>query len=144
MSTQSFSDSRYKRLLGNALPRAVQDEAEYDRLTEILHQLGEKEAKRDLSQEEECLVDLLLTLTEAYEEKNQKELLYGSPLEYLKAAMEHRELRQRDICHLFGSRGITSEVLNGKRAISKAQAFALAEFFRVDVGCFLEDPRKQG
>lgn len=142
MNVRPFDDKTYKKMIGNVLPRAVQDETEYDRLTEILRTLGELEAERDLSPEEEGLVDLLLALTEVYEEKNRKGYAYGSPLEYLKAAMEHRGVKQADLLPLLGSSGVTSEVLSGKRQISKRQAFNLAEFFHVDVGAFLQDPRR--
>jgi len=45
--------------------------------------------------------------------------------------MEEHGLRQRDLLDVFGSRGIASEVVSGKRAISKAQAKKLAEVFHV-------------
>jgi HTH-type transcriptional regulator/antitoxin HigA len=38
---------------------------------------------------------------------------------------------------VFGSRGIASEVVNGKRAISKAQAKKLAALFHVPADLFL-------
>ncbi len=38
---------------------------------------------------------------------------------------------------VIGSRRVTSEVVNGKRSISKNQAKALAEFFKVDAGLFI-------
>jgi HTH-type transcriptional regulator / antitoxin HigA len=55
----------------------------------------------------------------------------------LKFLMEQSGLRQRDIVHLFGSSGVASKVINGKRAISKNQAKALAEFFRVSPELFI-------
>jgi hypothetical protein len=42
--------------------------------------------------------------------------------------MEARNLTQKDLWKTFGSKGITSEVFHGKRAISKAQAKKLARF----------------
>jgi HTH-type transcriptional regulator / antitoxin HigA len=38
---------------------------------------------------------------------------------------------------VIGSKGVVSEVVNGKRAISKAQAKALGEFFNVNPGVFI-------
>jgi HTH-type transcriptional regulator/antitoxin HigA len=38
---------------------------------------------------------------------------------------------------LFGSKGVASEVLNGKRSISKAQAKKLAAFFHVSADLFI-------
>lgn len=45
--------------------------------------------------------------------------------------------KQENLVGVLGSRGVVSEVVNGKRSISKAQAKALAEFFPVDVGLFI-------
>ena len=42
-----------------------------------------------------------------------------------------------DLWKLFGSKGVASEVVNGKRGISKAQAKALAEFFHVSPELFI-------
>ncbi|MGA3078375.1 MAG: hypothetical protein ABSG56_32440 [Bryobacteraceae bacterium] len=51
--------------------------------------------------------------------------------------MEEHGRRQRDLLDVFGSRGIASEVVSGKRAISKAQAKKLAELFHVPADLFL-------
>ena len=51
--------------------------------------------------------------------------------------MASNNLKQSDIVHIFGSKGITSEVVNGKREISKANAKALAEFFHISADAFL-------
>jgi HTH-type transcriptional regulator/antitoxin HigA len=51
--------------------------------------------------------------------------------------MEEHGLRQRDLLDVFGSRGIASEVVSGKRSISKAQAKKLAELFHVPADLFL-------
>jgi HTH-type transcriptional regulator / antitoxin HigA len=47
------------------------------------------------------------------------------------------QLRQADHVPIFGSRGRVSEVVNGKRAIGKAQAKALGEFFKVSPELFI-------
>jgi HTH-type transcriptional regulator/antitoxin HigA len=51
--------------------------------------------------------------------------------------MEARDLTQKDLWKMFGSRGIASEVVHGKRAISRARAERLAEFFHVGVELFI-------
>ena len=51
--------------------------------------------------------------------------------------MQEHGLRQRDLLDVFGSRGIASEVVSGKRAISKAQAKKLAALFHVSADLFL-------
>ena len=51
--------------------------------------------------------------------------------------MEDRDLRQRDLIPVFGSSSVASDVLTGKRGISKQHARRLAEFFSVPVGLFV-------
>jgi HTH-type transcriptional regulator/antitoxin HigA len=51
--------------------------------------------------------------------------------------MQARDLKQKDLVEVFGSKGITSEVINGKRSVSKNQSKALGEFFHVSPVLFL-------
>jgi len=48
-----------------------------------------------------------------------------------------RGLRQRDLIPVFGSSSVASDVLNGKRGISKAHVRKLAEFFHVPASLFV-------
>ena len=43
----------------------------------------------------------------------------------------------KDLLPIFGTRGRVSEVLSGKRSISKKQAKKLAEFFKVSSDLFI-------
>ncbi|MDJ0690503.1 MAG: hypothetical protein QNJ41_18580 [Xenococcaceae cyanobacterium MO_188.B32] len=51
--------------------------------------------------------------------------------------MEANNLRQADLLDVFSSKGITSEVFNGKRKISKTHGIRLGERFNVDPALFL-------
>lgn len=51
--------------------------------------------------------------------------------------MDARGIRQEDLVGVIRSRGVVSEIVNGKLSISKAQAKALAEFFPVSPEPFL-------
>ena len=51
--------------------------------------------------------------------------------------MAARGLKQGDLAPLLGSKGRVSEVINGKRSISKAQAKTLADFFHVSAELFI-------
>jgi HTH-type transcriptional regulator/antitoxin HigA len=86
--------------------------------------------------EEGRLLDLLSRLIEDYESRTFS-VPEGRPYETLRFLMEQPELRQADLMQIFGSRGRVSEAVAGKRAISKAQAKGLAEFFRVSPELFL-------
>ena len=80
--------------------------------------------------------DLLTVLVEAFEERNYA-LSGSTPATRLRSLMDEHGLRQRDLLETLGSRGIVSEVVNGKRAISKTQAKKLAEFFHVSAELFI-------
>ncbi len=51
--------------------------------------------------------------------------------------MENRSVEQADLPPIFGSRGVASEGFNGNRAISKAQAKKLGEFFGISPAVFI-------
>jgi HTH-type transcriptional regulator/antitoxin HigA len=51
--------------------------------------------------------------------------------------MVQRNLKQADLLPIFKSRGYVSDVVNGKRAISKVHAKQLAEFFKVSAALFI-------
>ena len=102
-------------------------------MTELLLKLDERE---DLSAEEEQLAEMLTILIEDFEAKRYP-MTPVSPREALKELMEERGLRHSDVWPVLGNKGVASEILNGKRSISKAQAKKLAEFFRVPLELFV-------
>jgi HTH-type transcriptional regulator/antitoxin HigA len=51
--------------------------------------------------------------------------------------MESRGAKQSHLWEVFGSKGIASEVMSGKRGISKTHAKALANHFHVPVDLFI-------
>jgi HTH-type transcriptional regulator/antitoxin HigA len=126
---------KYGRLLAKTLPKPPKTEAENDRLLAEVDKLMSK-GEENLTPEEDALLELMTTLIERFEEEH-----YPIPdargHEVLKMLMKDRGLRQRDIVHLFGSRGITSEIVTGKRSISKAQAKKLGAFFHVSAELFI-------
>ncbi|MAD44050.1 MAG: DNA-binding protein [Oceanospirillaceae bacterium] len=58
-------------------------------------------------------------------------------VEMLKGLMEIRGTKQKDLSHIAGQSTI-SEILNGKRQITKNQAKALAEYFDMPLGAFID------
>ncbi len=86
--------------------------------------------------EEERILQLLLTLVEKYEDEHYP-MNNASPLDILLHLMESNDLKQADLVNVIGSSGVVSEVVNGKRQISKNQAQALGKFFHVDPKLFL-------
>ena len=133
-SVLEVDPKRYGRLLARKLPAVIRTEEENARLIAELEQLDSR--YDELTPEEREYAELLTVLIEAFEDANYA--LEGStPDSRLRSLMEEHGLRQRDLLDVFGSRGIASEVVNGKRAISKAQAKKVAELFHVPADLFL-------
>jgi len=134
MSTVAINPARYKKLLSRTMPRVIETEEENDRMLAEVEKLMIK--GENLSPEEDALLRLMATLIQDFEEKFYKPE-EATPLEVLLHLMDARDLKQSDLLEIFGSRGIASEVINGKRSISKTQAKALAKFFGVSLELFI-------
>lgn len=132
-TTIELNEKAYRQLLGRTLSHVIRTEEEYERLTSELVRLDERE---NPSPEETELAELLIVLIDEYEERRYP-IRKASPQQTLQHLMEARQLTQKDLWKVFGSKGITSEVFHGKRSISKAQARKLAEFFHVNVELFI-------
>ena len=132
-TTTEIQDSVYAKLLTKSLPRPIHNDAELERTTGILLDLEERDY---LSPEEVALAEVLTLLIEDYEEKHHP-LPRVSPNDSLNALMQERGLRHKDIWPILGNKGATTEILSGRRSISKAHALRLAEFFHVTVDLFI-------
>ena len=134
ISELEVDPKRYGRLLARKLPAVSRTEEENERMVAELEQFDRRYEK--LTPEEREYTELLTVLIEAFEDANYA--LEGSTSgSRLRSLMEEHGLRQRDLLEVFGSRGIASEVVSGKRAISKAQAKKLAGLFHVPADLFL-------
>lgn len=134
MSTTVINPARYKKLLSRVMPVIIQTEEENERLLAEAEKLMAK--GENLSPEEEAILRLMARLIQDFEERFYRPG-EATPLEILLHLMEARDLKQSDLLAVFGSKGVASEVVNGKRGISKAQAKALAKFFAVPVDLFI-------
>jgi HTH-type transcriptional regulator / antitoxin HigA len=121
-------------LLADIQPRVITTEQENDRALSFVESLL---AEEHLSPEKEQILRLLVSLIEKFEDEHYQ-LAASTPHSILLHLMEERGLRQTDLVGLIGSRGVVSEVVNGKRTISKSQAKSLGEFFHVDPSLFID------
>jgi HTH-type transcriptional regulator/antitoxin HigA len=129
----TFDGSTYSKLLAEIAPRAIETEEEYDRLLAVAERLT---FAKNLTPEERALYKLLVTLIEVYETENYP-MDKSEPHEILQHIMESSGTRQADLVGIIGSSGVVSEVVNGKRAISKAQAKALGDYFKISPSLFI-------
>jgi HTH-type transcriptional regulator/antitoxin HigA len=132
-ATLEINDAAYRELLAKSLPRPIRIDEEHQRLTTQLLELDERESR---TPEEDALAEVLTLLIEDYEEKRYP-MPRVSPHDSLRALMEERGLKHKDIWPVIGNKGAATEVLAGRRSISKAQAKRLAEFLRVPVDLFI-------
>ena len=124
---------QYGKLLAAFVPRPIETEAERKRVSAAVKEMMNK----DLTPEEEVLFQLLVKLVTDYED----ELVPtpdAAPAVMLQYLMENTGLKQVDLAKILGtSRGGVSDIVNGKRPVSRAQAKLLAERFKVGVELFL-------
>ncbi|MBI4902335.1 MAG: helix-turn-helix domain-containing protein [Acidobacteria bacterium] len=134
MGALAIDDKKYARVLAKVLPRVIATAGEHERLLTEAEKLMDKGDHR--SKEEDAALDLMVRLIKDYEEEHHP-LPDPSPHEMLAYLMEKRGLKQADLVPIFQSRGYVSDVINGKRAISKAHAKELADFFKVSADVFI-------
>ncbi len=123
----------YAQLLAKYQPKVIETEEENDRAIALAQEL---EHKINRTSQEDAILELLVILIEKFEDE-QYAIPSGTPHSMLLHLMEASSIKQENLVGVIGSRGVVSEVVNGKRSISKAQAKALAKFFSVDVGLFI-------
>ena len=121
-------------VLDKVLPRVITSNQEHERLLAEVESLMDKGEHR--TAEEDAALELMVRLIQNYEEEHHP-LPNPSPEEMLVYLMERRGLKQADLLPIFKSRGYISDVINGKRAISKVHARQLAEFFKASADLFI-------
>jgi HTH-type transcriptional regulator/antitoxin HigA len=134
--TTTLNARRYAKLLAEALPKVIEtdeeNEAALARVDELLF------SGRTASAEERALANLLVVLIEAFE-KEHYPIGESTPLSMVKVLMNEHRLRQADLVDVFGSRTTASEVLRGKRRISRAVAERLGKRFGLAASAFLTE-----
>ncbi len=131
--TISLDKITYSQLLVEYQPKIITTEAEYDHALETVEKLM---ACKQRTAEQTAILQLLVTVIEEFETKHYP-IEPSSPHAMLEHLIDARGIKQSDLVGVIGSKGVVSEVVNRKRAISKAQAKALGEFFNVSPGLFI-------
>ena len=130
----TFNSEKYKELLTKYQPKLIKTEDENEKALAIVEELMHR-YNRTLEENE--LYELLVALIEKFEQEYYSPIQVTTPHSLLLFLMEQKGINQSDLVRVIGSKGVVSEVVNGKREISKAQAKALREFFNVDAGLFI-------
>jgi HTH-type transcriptional regulator / antitoxin HigA len=133
---ETIDEKRYARPRAKAAPRVIRTEEQNDRALAMLESLMEK-GERDMTVEEGELLDLLTNLIRDYEAAAYPPRAKSKPHEMVAFLLEQRGLAPKDLWPVIGSKSRVSEVLAGKRSVTKEQAKKLAEFFHVGVAPFI-------
>ena len=134
MGEVAIDDKKYSRVLSRTLPRILQTAEDHLRAPSVVEELMDAGSRRTV--EEDVVLELMVRLIQDYEEKHHP-LSDPTPHEMLVYLMEQRGLKQAHLLEIFTSRGHVSDVVNGKRAISRTHARKLANFFHVSVDVFV-------
>jgi HTH-type transcriptional regulator / antitoxin HigA len=130
--TYTINRDTYSDLLVKYQPKVIETETENEEAIALAESLENLQR----SPEEDALLELLVILIEKFEESHY-------PLPSMKSngmllhLMEAKGMKQEELVGVIGSRGVVSEIVNGKRSISKAQAKILGELFHVSPSLFI-------
>jgi HTH-type transcriptional regulator / antitoxin HigA len=80
--------------------------------------------------------EILVTLIQAYEAVHYP-IPEATPVEALQFSMEQNGRTQTDLANLLGSRSRASEILSGKRELTKEQAWKIHEAWHIPVALLL-------
>ena len=127
--------NKYGRLLLRVAPAVIESESENERVLGVIEKLMAKGEAR-LSLEEDALLELLTQLVENFEKRAYLRKK-SEPSHLVRFLLQERGLKPADLATAAGSRGRVSEILSGRRSISKAQAKRFAEFFHVSPALFI-------
>jgi len=129
----SATDVAYSALLLEELPRAIHNEREYRKYLGRVESLIDQKSR---SAAENRYLELLSILVERYEDEHHL-IEAPAPLDALEELMAANGMTQAALATLLGSSGIASEVLSGKRSLSKAHIKKLAVAFKVSTDLFV-------
>lgn len=126
-------DLAYRRIVTRELPRPIRSNKEYEVYLRRIERLMQKPSR---SAAESQFLELLSILVERYEEEHYP-IEASEPRIALRELMTANDVSQSEIARLLGSSGVTSEILSGKRELSKNQIKKLSQRFGVSPALFL-------
>lgn len=117
--------------------KLIKTDKEYQEAISQLEMLGDNE-KLESNQNLINEFELLETLISLYEKENFL-IEKGNPIEIIKLKMEYLGLKQKDLIPYVGSKGVVSDVLNKKRALSKTMIRNLSTFLGLSQEILITD-----
>ena len=125
--------SEYGELLKENQPEVIHGEKENEHFIELLEALVSK--GEAMTPAERKLAEMLTVLIEYFESRHY-ELETSGPLDTIRHLIEANDLRQKDLVDVFGTESIVSDVLNGKRDLTKDHIARLSARFGISPAAF--------
>ncbi|MBZ5504704.1 MAG: helix-turn-helix domain-containing protein [Acidobacteriia bacterium] len=122
----------YGALLKEIQPEVIQSEQQNAAFIALLEKLT---SMKKATSAQAKLIELLTVLVEQYESRYYP-VPDAGPLDIIRHLMEQHGLRQKDLVDVFGTESIVSDVLNGKRDLSKDHITRLSARFHVSPAVF--------
>jgi HTH-type transcriptional regulator/antitoxin HigA len=123
----------YSTLVSRAEPKVIHDEKLNEKFISILE--GMDARWDELTPSERDLHELLALLIEDFEGRAYK-LRGATPIEVITELMEANGLKQKDLVGVFETASVASEVLSGKRELTKEHIKRLSIRFHVSPALF--------
>ena len=140
--TRSRGNDTYLELVRRCPLRPIRSEAELDRAIVMINELIDRD---QLDGDEEDYLDVLGDLVERYEDKAHPILTDDlTESEMLQHLIEAKGVKQVEVVRSTGiAESTLSEVLAGKRRLTRWQMLKLAEYFHVGPAVFLTCPESK-
>lgn len=129
----------YLRLVKEFPLRPIRTQREHDAAMAVVGKLAVRD-EGTLTPGEQDYLDALTAFLEMYDESCGEDAERIDPLTLLRELMEHRGMSVTDLGALFGSKGVASDILRGKRPLTLRRIYTLAAHFRVDPAAFVPRP----
>ncbi|MEX0610865.1 MAG: hypothetical protein WD229_01985 [Pirellulales bacterium] len=116
--------------------RPIRTKRDYAAATKMMEKLAIR-GEDDLNEDELDYLDVLTNLVEAYDDAHYPGPDEGTPLDRLKALMEESGTSTAELGRLLGNSGLASQIMLGRREVSKTHIRILSQHFKLDAGYFL-------
>jgi HTH-type transcriptional regulator/antitoxin HigA len=132
METMSIAGANYGALLSELRPEVIRGPEQNERYLRMLEKLT---SRRAVTRAQRKMIDLLTVLIEDYESR-QYPVPEAMPVDIIRHLMQAHGLRQKDLVDVFGTESIVSDVLHGKRELTKEHIRRLSRRFGVSPAAF--------
>lgn len=116
-------------MVRDAVPIPPVTEADNERLLAILNELDQLDRP---TPEQSAFAQLLTIVIQDFESRHYP-MPTAEPHEILRAAMEDRGMQHKDLAAIVGNKGLTTEILAGRRKISKTVAKHLSSELSIPI-----------